>query len=61
MKSDKLHNYSTILDLAIHELTHTTSNDVRWIPESKGGNHREPYPTYHTLMRKWAKECGIKF
>jgi hypothetical protein len=55
----ELRNYKDILDLAIHELTHTTCNDVRWIPESKGGNHREPYPSYHKLMRKWAKECGI--
>ena len=55
----ELRNYKDILDLAIHELTHTTCNDVRWIPEWKGGNHREPYPTYHKLMRKWAKECGV--
>jgi hypothetical protein len=55
----ELRNYKDIMDLAIHELTHTTCNDVRWVPESKGGNHREPYPTYHKLMRKWAKECGI--
>ena len=48
-----------ILDLAIHELTHTTCNDVRWVPEWKGGNHREPYPTYHKMMRKWAKEIGL--
>ena len=55
----EIKEYSTIMDLAIHELTHTTCNDVRWIPESEGGNHREPYPTYHKMMRKWAKECGI--
>jgi hypothetical protein len=55
MKSNKLHNYSTILDLAIHELTHTTCNDVRW----KKDNHLPPYQSYHTLMRKWARECGI--
>jgi hypothetical protein len=55
MKSDKLHNYSTILDLAIHELTHTTCNDVRW----KKDNHLPPYQSYHTLMRKWAREGGI--
>ena len=55
MKSGKLHNYSTILDLAIHELTHTTCNDVRW----KKDNHLPPYQSYHTLMRKWARECGI--
>ena len=55
----ELRNYKDIIDLAIHELTHTTCNDVRWIPEWKGGNHREPYPTYHKLMRKWANSCGI--
>ena len=55
----ELRNYSDILDLAIHEVTHTTCNDVRWVSEWKGGNHREPYPSYHRLMRKWAKECGI--
>jgi len=55
----ELRNYKDILDLAIHELTHTTCNDVRWIPESQGGNHRQPYPEYHRLMRKWAKEYGI--
>uniref|UniRef100_A0A6C0B114 Uncharacterized protein n=1 Tax=viral metagenome TaxID=1070528 RepID=A0A6C0B114_9ZZZZ len=55
----ELRNYKDILDLAIHELTHTTCNDVRWIPESKGGNHRDPYPSYHRLMRTWARECGI--
>jgi hypothetical protein len=52
-------NYKDILDLAIHELTHTTCNDVRWVPESQGGNHRDPYPEYHRLMRKWASECGV--
>ena len=55
----ELRNYKDIIDLAIHELTHTTCNDVRWIPESKGGNHRDPYPSYHRFMRKCAKECGI--
>ena len=55
----ELYDYSKILDLAIHELTHTTCNDVRWVPEWKGGNHREPYPTYHRQMRQWAKECNV--
>jgi hypothetical protein len=56
----ELKKYSDILDLAIHELTHTTCNDTKWIPEWKGGNHRYPYPEYHRLMRRWAKECGLK-
>ena len=55
----EMRNYKDILDLAIHELTHTTCNDVRWIPLWKGGNHREPYPSYHKMMRKWAEECGV--
>ena len=55
----EMRNYKDILDLAIHELTHTTCNDVRWIPEWKGGNHREPYPSYHKLMRKWASDCNL--
>jgi len=55
----EIRNYKDIMDLAIHELTHTTCNDVRWIPEWKGGNHREPYPSYHRLMRKWAKEIDL--
>jgi hypothetical protein len=54
-----LKDYTFILLLAIHELTHTICNDVRWVPEWKGGNHREPYPTYHRMMKKWARECGI--
>ena len=55
----KMRPYQETLCLAIHELTHTTCNDVRWVPDYKGGNHRDPYPTYHKLMRKWARECGI--
>lgn len=58
-QTGELRNYPDILDLAIHELTHTTCNDTKWVPESQGGNHREPYPTYHRLMRKWAREAGI--
>lgn len=48
--------YPKILDLVIHELTHTTCNDVRWKPD----NHMPPYPTYHKMMRGWAKEAGLK-
>lgn len=36
----EIKNYDDILDLAIHELTHTTCNDVRWIPESQGESQR---------------------
>ena len=54
-----LREYKEVIDLAIHEVTHTTCNDVRWVDEKKGGNHREPYPSYHRMMRRWARECGI--
>lgn len=52
---DVFDSYSKILDLAIHEITHTTCNDTRWKPD----NHKQPYPEYHEIMRKFAKECGI--
>ena len=55
MDKNKLHNYSTVLYLAIHEITHTICNDVRW----KKDNHLPPYEDYHSLMKQWAKECGI--
>jgi hypothetical protein len=48
-------SYDKIMDLVIHELTHTTCNDIHW----KSDNHMPPYQAYHTLMRKWARECGI--
>jgi len=54
-KTNVFNDYTKILNLAIHELTHTTCNDVRWKPD----NHMYPYPRYHSLMRKWAKDAGI--
>ena len=54
-KNGSINTYQRILDLAIHEITHTTCNDVRWKPD----NHKPPYNCYHRLMRKWARECGI--
>ncbi len=54
-RTNKLWNYSKVLDLAIHELTHTTCNDVEW----KEDNHKPPYQSYHTLMRRWAREAGV--
>jgi hypothetical protein len=53
---NKFDTYSKILDLAIHEITHTICNDVRW----KEDNHKHPYPVYHKRMRKWATDFGIK-
>ena len=55
LRNNKLNKYSTILDLAIHELTHTTCNDVKW----KKDNHLHPYPVYHKLMRSLAKKAGV--
>lgn len=54
-KTGKVLGYPQLLDLAIHELTHTTCNDTRW----KEDNHLPPYQSYHTMMRKWAKQCGV--
>jgi hypothetical protein len=47
--------YPTIIDLAIHEITHTTCNDTRW----KEDNHKPPYQSYHTLMRQFARNCKL--
>lgn len=55
MDTQKMHKYSSILDLAIHELTHTVCNDVEW----KKDNHLPPYQSYHTFMRKCARECNV--
>jgi hypothetical protein len=52
----KIDKYSKILLLAIHEITHTTCNDLYW----KEDNHKYPYESYHTLMKEWSKSCGIK-
>jgi hypothetical protein len=55
MNTNTMHKYSTILYLAIHEVTHTVCNDVRW----KKDNHKPPYENYHTFMKDCAKKCGI--
>jgi len=52
---DILDTYEKILDLALHEITHTVCNDVRW----KEDNHKHPYKIYEGLMKRWAKECGV--
>lgn len=49
-------SYKTIMDLVLHEITHTTCNDVRW----KKDNHLHPFHKYESLIKQWAKECGIK-
>jgi hypothetical protein len=53
----KINDYLKILDLALHEITHTTCNDIYWDNED---NHKYPYPVFHSKMRNWAKDCGIK-
>jgi len=55
-KTGKINDYDKILNLAIHEITHTTCNDLYWKPD----NHKHPYPSYHRLMIEWAKEVEIK-
>jgi len=52
---NKFDTYSHIMDLVLHELTHTTCNDVRW----KKDNHLHPFHKYEGLVKQWAKECGI--
>ena len=52
----KIDDYQKVLSLAIHEITHTTCNDLYW----KEDNHKHPYPKYHSLMKEWAIKCGIK-
>jgi hypothetical protein len=51
----KINDYLKILKLALHELTHTTCNDVRW----KEDNHMYPYNKYLNEMTNWAKEAGV--
>ena len=54
-KPNYIDNYQKIMDLAIHELTHTTCNDTQW----KDDNHKHPYPVYHKMMRQFAKYCDV--
>lgn len=56
-KGNKIDDYETIMGLFLHEITHTTCNDIHW----KDDNHQYPYGEYHSFMRKCAKECGISF
>jgi len=55
-ENGKIDSYDKVLALAIHEITHTTCNDIYW----KEDNHKHPYPQYHSLMKEWAIKCGIK-
>ena len=48
-------SYQHIMKLVLHEITHTTCNDVRW----KKDNHLHPFHKYEQLIKQWAKECKI--
>ena len=48
-------DYPKILDLFLHEISHTVCNDVRW----KQDNHKYPYGVYHKFIRKIAKDAKI--
>jgi hypothetical protein len=52
----KIDPYSKVLDLALHEITHTTCNDIYW----KEDNHKHPFPTYQRMMKEWARKAKIK-
>jgi hypothetical protein len=52
---DTIDSYDHIMKLVLHEITHTTCNDVRW----KKDNHLHPFHKYEALIKKWAKECKI--
>jgi hypothetical protein len=55
-RTGKVNEYDkNILPLALHELTHTVNNDTRW----KEDNHLPPYQSYHTFVRKCARDCGV--
>ena len=44
---NKLKDYSKIISLAIHELTHSTCNDNVW----KEDNHKYPFEEYHSFFK----------
>ena len=54
-RTNEIKSEKYIMDLVIHELTHTTCNDIHW----KENNHSHPYPVYHKMMRKWAKDIHV--
>jgi hypothetical protein len=45
--NNKLKDYSKIISLAVHELTHTTCNDNVW----KEDNHKYPFDEYHSFLK----------
>ena len=45
--NNTIKEYSKILGLAIHELTHTTCNDNVW----KDDNHKYPFEEYHSFFK----------
>ena len=48
-----------IIELFVHELTHTASNDVDWIEEKNGGNHQAPYVPFHRFTKYVARKLNI--
>jgi hypothetical protein len=54
-RTNKIHKYSVILELALHELTHTTANDCRW----KEDNHLPPYNSYRKIINKLARKNNL--
>jgi hypothetical protein len=54
-RTNIIHKYSTILDLALHELTHTTCNDCRW----KEDNHKYPYNLFRAKINEIAKKANV--
>jgi hypothetical protein len=55
-RTNKIKDYEDILDLALHELTHTTCNDCRWKPD----NHLPPYKQYRAKINSFARSAGLK-
>jgi hypothetical protein len=58
-KSNCFRNELERVKLAVHELTHTASNDVDWIHEKDGGNHQPPYRAFHSFMLNIARKTGV--
>jgi hypothetical protein len=56
-RTNRIKDYEDILDLALHELTHTTCNDCRWKPD----NHLPPYKEFRTKINSFARSAGLQF
>ena len=47
-KAGVIDDYSKVIDLALHEITHTVCNDNYW----KENNHEYPFNNYHSFIKK---------